>query len=163
MWASTDTANKVTAGADGKYTLEVARHSGTFTITANYKKLIPGSSVDLYYKASNPKTVKITSPTHSLNIPLKYGYTTTFTLTGTLYDAAGNGTRSEGVTMRIEVEGRKAASGQTSGSTGPKYSAKVAHPGIVNLVASHSGYKTKRVDGATITGSTFGYNISLVP
>ena len=58
------------------YTLEVARHSGTFTITANYTKLIPDSdpAVDLYYNSQcNPKTVKTTDQIHTLNISLQYG------------------------------------------------------------------------------------------
>ena len=36
VWASTDPTKKIAVGADGSYSLQVAGHSGSFTITAEY-------------------------------------------------------------------------------------------------------------------------------
>ena len=49
MWASTDPDNKVTAAADGSYRLNVVKHSGTFTVIAEY------TAGDGNYKTSDPR------------------------------------------------------------------------------------------------------------
>lgn len=43
VWASTDPTKKVAVGADGSYRLQVAGHSGSFTITADGRLLIVSS------------------------------------------------------------------------------------------------------------------------
>ena len=129
VWASTDTANKVTAGAKGNYSLTV-KHSGTFTIDADYKKPIPRSSVNLYYKAS--KTVKTTNPTHDLDITLQYGYTTT--ISGTVLSNDATGIKSfPNATVIIEVEGIE----KDKETDGPSYKIEnVAHPGCLMIRAN---------------------------
>ena len=56
VWASTDPAKKVDVGTDGSYTLEVAGHSGSFTITAEYT-----ATSNKNYKTSDPKSVTTTA------------------------------------------------------------------------------------------------------
>ena len=160
VWVDPD--NKVNTKADGSYSLTV-KHSGTFQIFANYTPTDPSKRGG--YKQSAPQTVKTTSTTHNQNIPLKYGYTTTFTLRAYLYPSglSGTGTMSSGVTMRIEVEGREAANGKTDDSLLPQYIAKVDHAGIVSLIASHPGYKTRRRDRITVKEPDHSYDFSLAP
>ena len=50
VWASTDPTKKVEVGADGSYSLEVAGHTGSFTITAEYT-----ATDNENYKTANPK------------------------------------------------------------------------------------------------------------
>ena len=54
-----------TSTTNGSYSLEVVKHSGTFTITADY------TAGDGNYKAGTPQAVKTTAATHSQNIALK--------------------------------------------------------------------------------------------
>ena len=56
VWASTDPTKKIAVGADGSYTLKVAGHRGSFTITAEY------TASNKNYKSSAPKTVSTTGP-----------------------------------------------------------------------------------------------------
>ena len=131
-----DPARKVKAEADGSYELEVANHSGTFTINANY------TNPDGNYKQSNPQTVKTTSPTHSLNIPLNYGYTVT--LSGEVGSIkAGDIGLKDGATIIIEVEGVEIGR-TTSGSSGMSkgnYSITFAHPGAYKARVNLAGYE----------------------
>ena len=127
IWASTDTKKKVKTDKDGNYTLEVARHSGTFTITANY------TNPDGNYKQSAPQTVKTTDQIHTLNIPLQYAYTTT--ISGVVNDARVSGSPPKsGATVIIKVENIEVGR-DISDSTG-NYSIKVSHPGRLFLKAS---------------------------
>ena len=75
VWTSTDPMKKVAVGADGSYSLQVANHTGSFTITAEYT-----ATGNKNYKTSDPKAVGTTGATiENQDIPLKYGYTTEVT------------------------------------------------------------------------------------
>ena len=139
VWASTDPDNKVPVNpADGSYTLNGVKHSGNFTVTAEYTAT--GNS---NYKTSDPQTVSTTAPAHTQDIALKYGYTTTITVTVLLYASATalSGTVGSGANVVIEVEGIKVHEGTTGGSPTPVYTVTVDHPGrLSDVTASMPGY-----------------------
>ena len=138
VWASTDPGNKVPVNtADGSYSLNGVKHSGTFTITAEYTAT--GNS---NYKTSDPQAVSTTAPAHTQDIALNYGYTTELTVRVSLHASAlGAGTVSSGVNVVIEVEGIKAHEGTTGGSPTPGYTVTVDHPGrLSDVTASMPGY-----------------------
>ena len=118
---------KAKTNSEGSYELKV-KHSGTFTITANY------TNPDGNYKQGAPQTVKTTSPNHGpLNIPLNYGYTTTM-----IGKVAVEFNFKDGATVTIEVEGVKIGSTTTKG--GGKYRITFSHPGTFKATASFPGY-----------------------
>ena len=150
VWASTDPTNKVPVNpADGSYTLSSVKHSGTFTITAEYTAT--GNS---NYTTSDPQNVSTTAPAHTQDIALKYGYTTTFTVEAGLRDpTTGAAAISPGITIVIEVEGREVKRGITSGSSAPKYIVEVDHAGTLRMTASRAGYTAR---SKTLTGVASG-------
>ena len=122
VWA--DPANKVETKADGSYSLTL-EGPGTYQITADY------TGTDGNYKASDPRTVELTGKPISLDIPLKYGHTTTVTgnsRTWARIAAAYYPTR--GVTITAEVEDVQVGK-TTSIITG--YSITFSHPGSFRL------------------------------
>ena len=126
-------AKKVQTNPEGNYELKV-NHSGTFTITANYTNL------DGNYKQSTPQTVKTTSPTHSLDIPLNYGYT--ITLSGQVISVkTGDIGFKNGATVTIEVEGVEIKS--TTTKDGGKYHITFSHPGTYKATASLAGFRSR--------------------
>ena len=127
VWVSP--ANKVKAKADGSYSLTV-KGPGPFQITAGY------TGTDGNYKTSDPQTVKITGRTHRLNIPLKYGYTTT--VSGFIYYeeyAGATPIRQRGAAVIIETDyGTKIGETVTDGEG--NYSVTVSHAGRFKVKAS---------------------------
>ena len=98
VWASTDPTKKVSVDTtDGSYTLEVAGHQGTFTITADY------TAGDGNYKAGAPQSVTTTAAAHTQDIALSYGYT--ITLSGQVFDRPPGAsiTFRDGATVIITV------------------------------------------------------------
>ena len=87
VWSSIDPANKVPVDStDGSCNLEVANHTGSFTITADYT-----AAGNRNYKTSAPRTVTTTGAAiENQDIALKYGYTTT--VSGTVVTLPGGGT-----------------------------------------------------------------------
>ena len=169
VWASTDPDNKVPVNpADGSYTLNGVKHSGTFNVTAEYTAT--GNS---NYKTSDPQIVSTTAPAHTQDIALKYGYTTALTVTVLLHASAfATGTASSGVNVVIEVEGIKAHEGTTGGSPTYGYTVTVDHPGrLSDVTASMPGYTgtvlgtgngpVPRGAGARLTQNTYTHFISL--
>ena len=143
VWASTDPAKKVKVKADGSYELEVANHPGTFQIFADY------TGTDGNYKQSDPQKVETTDSTHSLNIALKYGYTTI--LSGFIgSNRRGDGSYKSGATVTIEVEGVVVDSTTSSGNGG-RYSITVDHPGTYKATASLANYTNDVSTPARVT------------
>ena len=148
VWASTAPTTKVTAAADGSYTLEVAGHPGTFTINVDYP-----AARD--YQAAAPQSVSTTAATHTQNIVLNYGYRTT--LSGEVIDTgAPAGPRNE-VPVIIEVESRevdRTVSRAIGGNAG-SYRITFDHPGTFRATASFGGregeYSLGRNTGAPVT------------
>ena len=139
VWASTDPAQKVDVGADGSYSLQVAGHSGSFTITAEYT-----ATGNRNYKTSHPKTVTTKGPAiENQDIALEYGYTTEFTAKASLsMNTTSGGRISSGVTVVITAEGgHEVGRGITSGAAGPSAVITVDHPGRVLVTASRDGYR----------------------
>ena len=130
VWASTDPTNKVPVNtADGSYSLSGVKHSGTFTVTAEYTAT--GNS---NYTTSDPQNVSTTASTYTQDIALKYGYTTTVSGTVAGIPAGGGFARINGATVIMEVEGVEAGrdtSRNIGGGTANdgRYSITVAHPG----------------------------------
>ena len=152
VWASTAPATKVPVAADGNYTLTVKGHAGTFNIHVSYPK---GRD----YKAPDPQEVKIAAATHTQNIVLNYGYTTT--LSGYIADRATSGpTAGNDVPIIIEVEYREVDRTVSSG-TGTNvgsYRITFDHPGTFRAKASFGGregdYSLARHTGPTATTGT---------
>ena len=140
MWASTDPAKKVAVGAGGSYSLQVAGHSGSFTITAEY------TATDGNYKASIAKTVSTTGAAiENQDIPLNYGHTTT--VRGTVVTLTGGGSTSPvvGATVTIEVEGIEAGRDTARAGNGA-YRITVDHPGVMTAkVTSPTGNTTRNL------------------
>ena len=160
VWASTDPTKKVEVGADGSYSLQVAGHSGSFTITAEYT-----ATGNKNYKTSDPKTVTTTSATiENQDIALNYGYTTTFTVGVVLQTTAGSGTISNGVTVVITAEnGHEVGRGITSGAA-KRAVITVDHPGRMIITASRTGYtsdSSPRVTTANTTSIIMALNPAL--
>ena len=135
VWASTDPDNKVPVNpADGSYTLNGVKHSGTFTLTAEYTAT--GNS---NYTTSDPQPVSPTAPTYTQDIALKYGYTTT--VSGRIFFAsfpASGVTPVNGALVIIKVEGIEAGrdTSKTIGGASGRYSITVAHNGRLTVTAS---------------------------
>ena len=156
VWASTDPTNKVTVNtADGSYSLSGVKHSGTFTITAEYTAT--GNS---NYTTSDPQPVSTTAPTYTQDIALKYGYTTT--VSGQVVNLAGSG-MINGAAVVIEVEGVEAGRDTTRriGIRPGSYSITAAHPGDlrVRVLPPHSASLSNASRDVTTTSSTFTQNV----
>ena len=144
VWSSIDPAEKVAVGADGSYTLQVAGHSGSFTITAEY------TATDGNYRAGDPKTVSTKGAAiENQDIALKYGHTTEFTVKASLNaTTTSGGTISSCVTVVITAEGdHEIGRGITSGNfaaTGvlPSAVITVDHPGEITATVSRDGYRS---------------------
>ena len=152
VWASTDPDNKVTAAADGSYSLNVVKHSGTFTVIAEY------TAGDGNYKTSDPREVSTTAPTYKQDIVLKYGYTTT--VSGRIFFEASIGAPYvplDGATVIIKVEGVEAGRdiSKTSGGALPgSYSITVAHPGTLTITVTPPASSTARAPDPSIVPTT---------
>ena len=138
VWASTDPTKKVSVDTtDGSYSLEVAGHSGTFTITADY------TAGDGDYKAGTPQSVTTTAAAHTQNVALKYGYTTT--LSGQVFDTPPgvSVTERNGATVIITTESRGLEVARTTSSTiggnAGSYRVTFDHPGSFRITASFDG------------------------
>ena len=134
VWASTDPTKKVSVDTtDGSYSLEVAGHSGTFTITADY------TAGDGDYKAGTPQSVTTTAAAHTQNVALSYGHT--ITISGGIADdqrsTGGTVTAGSGATVTAAAEGRVVKSA-TANATG-NYRITFDHPGTFQLRASLDG------------------------
>ena len=167
VWSSIDPAKKVDVGADGSYSLQVANHTGNFTITAEYT-----ATGNRNYKTSDPKAVTTTAPAiENQDIPLNYGHTTEVTVRVSLQSASGAGRFSSGVTVVITAEnGHEVGRGITSGAAGPRAVITVDHPGDIVITASRSGYwndptsNAGRVDiPTTARAFTQSLYLSLIP
>ena len=148
VWASTAPTTKVTVAADGSYTLEVAGHSGTFTINVDYP-------AGRDYQAGAPQSVSTTAAAHTQNIALEYGYTTT--LSGEVIDSGiPSGPRNE-VPVIIEVESREVdrTVSSTIGGNAGSYRITFDHPGTFRATASFGGrsgeYSLGRTTGEPVT------------
>ena len=147
VWASTAPTTKVAVASDGSYTLEVAGHSGTFTLNVDYP-------AGRDYKAGAPQTVTTTAAAHTQNIVLNYGYRTT--LSGEVIDTDPAGPRNE-VPVIIEVEGREVdrTVSSTIGGNAGSYRITFDHPGTFRATASFGGregvYSLGRNTGEPVT------------
>ena len=135
VWASTDPTKKIAVGADGSYSLQVAGHSGSFTITADYT-----ATGNKNYKTSDPKTVTTKSAAiENQDIPLNYGYTITIIGKTYLYPPFGSeGTLKPGIRVTAEVEGvelTSSAGRDTSDGSGD-YRITFSHPGSFVLIGT---------------------------
>ena len=141
VWSSIDPDNKVLVNTtDGSYSLQVASHTGNFTITAEYT-----ATGDKNYKTSDPKTVSTTgAEINNQDIALKYGYTTEFTVRVNLSATPSSGTSTWGSGVRVVItaeNGHKVGEGLTSGVVSPNGAViTVDHPGRIRATASFSGY-----------------------
>ena len=144
VWASTDPTKKIAVGADGSYSLQVAGHSGNFTITAEYT-----AAGDKNYKTGDPRTVTTKGAAiENQDIALEYGYTTT--VRGTVVTLAGGGTTAPvvGATVVIEVEGIEAGRDTARAGNG-EYRITVDHPGVMTAkVTSSTGNVTRNLTTA---------------
>ena len=161
VWASTDPARKVEVGADGSYSLQVAGHTGSFTITAEY------TATDGNYKTSDPKTVSTTGAAIAdQDITLNYGYTTEITVQVALYPTGGTPIIANGVTVVITAnttteQGHVVGRGTTSG-TAKNAVIRVDHPGMIKVTASNTGYRSASSD-RTLTTDNTGFSMNLFP
>ena len=140
VWSSIDPANKVPVDStDGSYSLQVANHTGSFTITAEYT-----AAGNRNYKTSDPRTVSTTGAAiENQDIALNYGYTTTVTTQVSLsMNTTSGGSVSSGVTVVITTEdGHEIGREITSGAAGPSAVIPVDHPGRIVITASRDGYR----------------------
>ena len=162
VWASTDPTKKVSVDTtDGSYSLEVAGHSGTFTITADYTA---GDGND---KAGAPQSVTTTAATHTRNIALRYGYT--ITLSGIVVALSGSsGSARNGATVTAAVEGREVGSTTSSGTNtdgtpAGNYRITFDHPGTFRATASFTGLNDEVFNPARLTAATHTNNFVLRP
>ena len=150
----TDPAKK-DVGADGSYSLEVAGHTGSFTITADY------TAADGNYKAGAPQTVSTTAAAHTQDIALRYGYTTT--LSGQVFDRPPGASIAfrNGATVIITVESRGLEVARTTSSTiggnAGSYRVTFDHPGSFRITASFGG-RSNSFEPARITTPTTTYS-----
>ena len=163
VWASTDPGNKVTVDpADDSYTLEGVRHSGTFTITADY------TAADGNYKTGAPQTVTTIAAAHTKDIALKYGYTTTLSGITVALNSGGIGSARNGVTLTAAVEDRVVGSTTSSGTDASgnaagNYRITISHPGTFRVTASFSGLNDEVFNLARLTAATHTNNFVLSP
>ena len=153
VWSSIDPDNKVPVDStDGSYTLQVANHTGSFTITAEYT-----ATGNRNYKTSDPKAVTTTAPAiENQDIPLNYGYTTT--MSGYITTCTPSYQNIDGATVTAEVEGIEAAR-DTTGTDG-LYSVTFDHPGTVTIKVRAPG-KTPHTSPplpTTQRNSEYGHN-----
>ena len=166
VWASTDPTKKVSVDTtDGSYTLEVVKHSGSFTITADYTATAPNDNGN--YKAGTPQSVTTTAAAYTQNIALKYGYT--ITLSGIVVALSGSsGSARNNATVTAAVEGREVASTTSSGTradgtpTG-NYRITFDHPGTFRVTASFTGLNDEVFNPARLTAATHTNNFVLSP
>ena len=160
VWSSIDPAKKVAVGADGSYSLQVAGHTGSFTITAEYT-----ATGNKNYKTSDPRTVTTKGAAiDGQDIALNYGYTTTVTIEAGLFPSGipGSGSISNGVTVVITTEnGHEVGRGITSG-TASNAVITVDHPGRMIITASRTGYTSDSSPRVT-TANTTSIIMSLNP
>ena len=138
VWASTDPAKKVAVGTDGSYSLQVAGHSGSFTITAEYT-----AAGDKNYKTGDPKTVTTKGASiENQDITLNYGYTTEVIAQVSLNaTTTSGGAISSGVTVVITAEdGHEVGRGITASGGARTAVITVDHPGRMIITASRDGY-----------------------
>ena len=138
VWSSIDSAKKVAVGTDGSYSLQVAGHSGSFTITAEYT-----ATGNKNYKTSTPKTVTTKGASiENQDIALNYGYTTEVTMQVFLHaTTTSGGTISSGVTVVITAEdGHEVGRGITASGGARTAVLSVDHPGRMIITASRDGY-----------------------
>ena len=160
VWASTDPAKKVAVGADGSYSLQVAGHSGSFTITAEYT-----ATGNKNYKTGAPRTVTTKGAAiDGQDIPLNYGHTTVVTVQAGLFPSGfgSGGSISNGVTVVITTEdGHEVGRGITSG-TAKNAVITVDHPGRMTITASNAGYRNASISPRT-TRSAETFSLNLAP
>ena len=156
VWASTDPTKKVSVDTtDGSYSLNVAGHPGTFTITADY------TAGDGNYKAGAPQAVTTTATAHTQNIALRYGYTTA--LSGQVLDnpPGASITSRDGATVIITVESRGLEVARTTSSTiggnAGSYRVTFDHPGRFRITASFGG-RSHSFEPARVTTPTTTYS-----
>ena len=159
VWASTDPATKVTVGTDGSYSLEVVDHPGAFTVSADY------TATDGNYKAVAPQSVRTTTPAHTQNVSLAYGYTTT--VSGQVYVAPPSAL-TNGATVTARVEDRVVASvtssgTDTSGNPAGNYSITFDHPGTFRVTASLAGRRDASTNPTRETRVAVPYSPVLLP
>ena len=136
VWASINPDNKVLVNTtDGSYSLQVANHTGSFTITAEYT-----ATGDKNYKTSDPKTVSTTgAEVNNQDIPLNYGYTITISGKTYLFPPGGSeATLKPGMRVTVEVEGVEVTSSggrDTSDSSGD-YRITFSHSGRFVLIGT---------------------------
>ena len=158
VWAATASATtaKVAVRADGSYTLTVT-HPGTFTLSVNYP-------AGRDYKAGAPQAVTTTAATHTRDIALSYGHTTT--LSGQVSDNPSGTTyiNRNRLSVIIEVEGREVdrTTSRTIGGIEGSYRITFDHPGTFRATASFEG-RRGAYSRARYTGATSGGNIILRP
>ena len=162
VWASTDPTKKVSVDTtDGSYSLEVVKHSGTFTITADY------TAGDGDYKAGAPQSVTTTAAAHTQNVALRYGYT--ITLSGIVVALSGSsGSARNGATVTAAVEGREVGSTTSSGTNAAgtplgNYRITFDHPGTFRATASFTGLNDDVFNPARLTAATYINNFVLRP
>ena len=152
MWSSIDPANKVPVNTtDGSYSLQVANHTGSFTITAEY------TAADGKYKTSTAKTVTTKGASiENQDIALEYGYTTEVIAKASLnMNTTSGGRISSGVTIVITAEdGHEVGRGITSGAVGPSAVIPVDHPGRILITASRDGYRGDTTNSERLNIST---------
>ena len=138
VWSSIDPGKKVDVGTDGSYTLQVANHTGSFTVTAEYT-----AAGNRNYKTSDPKPVNTKGASiDNQDIALNYGYTTR--VTGAVVTITGEVSNPVvGATVVIEVEGMEAGRDTTEAGNGAYRIANVNHPGVMTVkVTSTAGNDT---------------------
>ena len=139
LWLSTDPTKKVRGDSEGQVSLEV-KHSGTFTLIANY------TGEDGKYKQSDPFTVKTTKRFLTELIPLNYGRTST--LTGYIYldplnRGKGDSSLERNVRVIVEVEGYPVAETKTD-DLGKYEFENISHNGKLTVKTDYvGGYKVK--------------------
>ena len=148
VWASTALAKKVNAAPDGSYTLEVAGHGGSFTITASYPQ-----GPNHNYKTSDPQTVNTTASTHTQNIALNYRYRTTISGKVGLRNST---TALANVTVTLQVEGRDVATTVTDSSG--EYSVTIDHNGSFFAIFSTPGRPRRGTNGVSSSATTYTLN-----
>ena len=162
VWASTDPTKKIDVGTDGSYTLQVANHTGNFTITAEYT-----ATGNRNYKTSDPKNVTTKGAAiENQYIALNYGYTTEVTVQVALYPTGAAPIIANGVEIVITAnttteQGHVVGRGTTSG-TARNAVIRVDHPGMIRVTASNTGYSSASSD-RTLTEDNIGVVMNLFP
>ena len=163
VWSSINPDNKVLVNTtDGSYTLQVANHTGNFTITAEYT-----ATGNKNYKTSDPKAVSTTgAEVNNQDIALNYGYTTEVTVQVALYPTGAAPTIANGVAIVITAnttteQGHVVGRGTTSG-TARNAVIRVDHPGMIRVTASNTGYSSASSD-RTLTEDNIGVVMNLFP